>query len=619
MAFLLILGLVLGYLLFVAVRLGLHERLPLAFGPMALDDIPERAAGKYGERVLFTSDTECAWEIPALRERYPNLSEWSASRIHATAGYLAGMFKDRLRIERGEAVAVLKENHLDIHIFVTSIIRAGGIACPINGRFEAEKLHAYLLNLGARVLVSDSATVLRILMEGGTFGSINKIVLAEKTGPAFQAQHPQVEALLSSTQPGIELIYLEDALKHVREASSPIRRERDEPLYLVHSSGTTGFPKAVILKNGPQSHAVRGWLCYVHISRKVDRGYLAVPNNHQAVILTFNSLLLLGVRVHWTGPYGGDGFDAEQVVRELADGKFTGFFGFPITYTQLKEVPLEDFDLSSMRFWASTADALHEVAQRKLVQVGGAFRGLGLPLPGSIFLDAQGSSEVGTPSVIRYVTRFTKKFARRIGRPGSTPFGPNIRVTKPNGDRARRGEVGRLEVKGRTLFAGYWNQHALTLAAMPDRWFFTGDLVRRGMDGHLIQLDREVDVIRTRSGAVYTLPLEEKIHKHPAVFDACVYGARQADGKQLPAAAIALRDGVEITSNHLRAELNRLLTDNEQLHRLDILPWGEFPIGITGKTLKRVFRERSEPMMQPGASVLMSDESTAGGDPERFH
>ena len=617
MAFLLILGLVLGYLLFVAVRLGLHERLPLAFGPMALDDIPRRAAGKYGERVLFTSDTECAWEIPALRERYPNLSEWSASRIHLTAGYLAGMFRGGLRIVRGEPVAVLKENHLDIHIFVTSIIRAGGIACPINGRFEADKLHAYLLNLGARVLVSDSATVLRILVEGGTFGSINKIVLAETRGPAFQAQHARVQTLLSSTQPRIKLIYLEDALEHVREASSPIRRERDEPLYLVHSSGTTGFPKAVILKNGPQSHAVRGWLCYVHISRKADKGYLAVPNNHQAVILTFNSLLLLGIRVHWTGACGGDGFDPQQVVRELADGKYTGFFGFPITYTQLKEVQLENFDLSSMRFWASTADALHEVAQRRLVRIGSAFRKLGLPLSGSIFLDAQGSSEVGTPSVIRYATRFTRKFARRIGRPGSTPFGPKIRVTKADGSRARRGEVGRLEVKGKTLFAGYWKQHELTRAAMRDRWFFTGDLVRRGMDGHLIQLDREVDVIRTLSGAVYTLPLEEKIHKHPAVFDACVYGARQADGTQLPAAAIALRDGYEGTSEHLRAELNSLLTDDEQLHRMDILPWSEFPIGITGKTLKRKFRERSEPLMQPSASDLIVEERTVGPDSQR--
>ena len=594
MTIMLILGLIFGYLLFVSVRLGFHQRLPLALGPLSLDGIPARAAKKYGERVLFTSDEECAWEIPPLRSRYSDSTEWSARRIHCTAEYLARMFQDNLDVRRNERVAVLKKNHLDIHIFLVSIVRAGGIACPINGKFEAEKLDAYLLNIGARTLVSDTATVLRILKENGRLGCVERIVLAEKESPAAGDRRRHIDTYLRAARVTVKLIYVEDALVDVQDVSRRIPRGRDEPLYLVHSSGTTGFPKAVILKNGAQSHAVRGWLCYVHVSRKRDKGYLAVPNNHQAVILTFNSLLLLGLRVHWTGHYGGEGFDAERVIRQLSDEHFTGFFGFPITYTSLKEIRLADFDLCRMRFWASTADASHEVVQRKLVDVGGAFRTLGLPFGGSIFLDAQGSSEVGTPSVIRYVTRFTKKFDRRIGRPGFTPFGPKIRVMTRGGEKARRGDVGRLEVRGKTVFDGYWNQHALTYQAKVDRWFFTGDVVRCDRDHNLIQLDREVDVIWTPQGAVYSLPIEEKIHKHPAVFDACVFGARQADGTQLPAAAIALRSGYEMHVDALRNQLNHLLDPSELLHRVDILPWNEFPIGITGKTLKRVFRERTE-------------------------
>jgi long-chain acyl-CoA synthetase len=365
-------------------------------------------------------------------------------------------------------------------------------------------------------------------------------------------------------------------------------------LYLVHSSGTTGFPKAVILTNGAQSHAVRGWLCYVHLSRTFDKGYLAVPNNHQAVILSFNSLLLLGLPVHWTSGYDRDAFDPEETIAELARGGFTGFFGFPIAYTQMKEVNLRDYELQGMRFWATTADASHEAIERIFVRVGGAFRSVGLPIDGSVFLDAQGSSEVGTPSVIRYITPFTRRFGRRIGKPGSTPFGPRTRVVTPDGGLALPGEVGRFEVKGKTVFAGYWNNHALTCAAMHDGWFFTGDVVRRGEDGHLIQLDREVDVIHTTRGLVYSLPIEEVIHKHPMVFDVCVYGARQADGTQLPVAAVALRKGFEITADRLREKINLHLDGRDKLQRVDILDWAHFPIGITGKTLKRVFRERTE-------------------------
>lgn len=608
MVLLTLLALLLAHAGRVALRLGLPQRLTLALGPLSLDGLPDRAAVRHGDRPLFTSDRPCAWQVPALRDRYPDRTAWSAARIRDTLTYLDGMLRHRFGLERGERVAILKQNHLDIHVLTASVVRAGGIACPINGKFAADKLHPYLLNVGARLLISDSATLLRLLREQGGFGSVEAVIVAEGRD-ARSEEHSTLAREMERLHSAIRLVWLEEALEGVRPEAQGIPRGADEPLYLVHSSGTTGFPKAVILKNRAQSHALRGWLCYVHISPARDKGFLAVPNNHQAVILSFNSLLLLGVRVHWTAAYDGDGFDAAAVVRELADGGYTGFFGFPIAYTQLKEVALEEHDLSRMRFWASTADASHEVVQRRFVRVGGAFRDAGVPIRGSVFLDAQGSSEVGTPSVIRYVTPLTRRFDRRIGRPGSTPFGPRTRVVKSDGTPARRGEVGRLEVRGRTVFAGYWNNHPLTLQAMRDGWFFTGDVVRRGEDGHLVQLDREVDVIHTATGDVYSLPIEERIHAHPAVFDTCVYGQRQPDGTQLPAAAVALRPGFRLSAEQLRTELNETLLPAERLCTVEILPWKDFPVGITGKTLKRVFRERTErePVAEQNRPVVWTD------------
>jgi long-chain acyl-CoA synthetase len=592
---LLLVGLVLlaAYLAFVAVRIGLHQRIVLALGSISLDSIPDRAARMYGNRPLFTCDVPVRWQVPALAERYPDATDWNACRIVDTAAFVAAMLTQVVHVKRGDRVAIFKENHFDIHLLHLSVVRAGGIACTLNGKFASEHLEPYLNNLGAKVVISDVVTLRRVLRAGGLFAGVQTIVVAEKKS---DATHAELLASLRSESCGVAILWIEEALRTVAYGSSSLLRGKDEALYLVHSSGTTGFPKAVILKNGAQSHAVRGWLSYVHVSRNRDKGYMAVPNNHQAVILTFHGLLLLGVPVHWTCAYDRDGFDANRVIRELAVGGFTGFFGFPITYTQLAEVEIGAHDLRRMRVWASTADASHEAIQRRFVAVGGVFRSLGLPLDGSVYLDAQGSSEVGTPSVLRYITRFTRRFERRVGRPGSTPFGPKIRVVGENGRAVARGEAGRLEVKGKTVFAGYWNNHSLTFEAIRDAWFFTGDIARRGQDGHIVQLDREVDVIRTTTGPVYSLLIEEKIHKHPAVFDACVYGARQQDGSQLPAAAIALRQGSECPLNaaKLRDELNAMLTAEEHLQWVEILNWNDFPIGITGKTLKRVFRLRTE-------------------------
>ena len=597
----------LGYLAFVCASIGLHERLWLALGPISLEKIADAAAGKFGDRVLFTSDEPCAWAVPQLRRAADDSKAWSAARIRSTAGYLAGLLRARFDLQRDERVAILKQNHLDMHVLMLGIIRGGGVACPMNGNFSAAKVEPYLLNIGARILFADAQTLRRVLGDGGGIGDVQDVVLAARRGDIPDDAFASLTAAVHARHPHVSIHCLEDLLGAVEREHPALERSAREPLYLVHSSGTTGFPKAVMLRNGAQAHAMRGWLCYVHVSRRRDRGYLAVPNNHQAVILSFNCLLLMGLRTHWTKATGREGFDAHRVAGELAAGRFTGFFGFPILYTQLKAVALAAHDLTAMRFWASTADAAHEEMIKPCVAVGSAFRRLGLPFTGSVYLDAQGSSEVGTPSVLRYYTKLTKRYERRIGRRHSTPFGPQIRLTR-DGRTVEGDAVGRLEVRGKTVFDTYWNNPALTQEAIRDGWFFTGDVARFSRDGHLVQLDREVDVIRSAAGDIYSLLMEEVVHMHPAVYDACVYGARQGDGTQAAAAAIALRAGVEIDPARLRGELNAMLPPATQLSFVEILPWESFPIGITGKTLKRVFREKTEPHAVPEANRPITTE-----------
>ncbi|HJR60961.1 MAG TPA: AMP-binding protein, partial [Vicinamibacterales bacterium] len=171
------------YLLFLAWRLGVHQRLPLALGRISLEAIPDRAARRHGERPLFTTDESCAWSVPALAGRYPDPRTWSAVRIKATAALLARMLRERLDICRGDRVAIVKTNHLDVHVLIAAVVRAGGVACPINGRFAAGHLRPYLLNIGAKVLISDVATLGRLLEEAAEFGPVERVVIADHRAP----------------------------------------------------------------------------------------------------------------------------------------------------------------------------------------------------------------------------------------------------------------------------------------------------------------------------------------------------------------------------------------------------------------------------------------------------
>ena len=222
-----------------------------------------------------------------------------------TAGYLAGMLRERVGVRVGERVAILKQNHFDVHLLIAGIVRAGGIACPLNAHFEAANVGPYLDNIGAKVLFTDASTLERLMV--GRRSSGFRLEHRDRRPHGRPVHRPEKRG-----QPLVARIAAGGS-SHVdrrgaRDAAAGERRlSAAAPKILsisVHSSGTTGFPKAVILRNGAQSHAVRGWLCYVHLSRTRDRGYVAVPNNHQAVILTFNSSLLFGLPVHWDSSYG---------------------------------------------------------------------------------------------------------------------------------------------------------------------------------------------------------------------------------------------------------------------------------------------------------------------------
>ncbi|MCM4152898.1 long-chain fatty acid--CoA ligase [Arenibacter sp. N53] len=593
MIFFLALGFgILSYLIFIIFRIGLQKRIALVLSKISLEEVQFRAEKKYGERPLFTCDKPAKWEIPIHREKYPDPLAWSASRLKATAGLIGAMLQTKLELNYGERVAVYKENHLDIHILIMGIMRAGGIACPVHGKFASNLIGPYLSNIGATVLITDLPNFFRFYKEGH-FGKVTTVLLVNEKSD-MDEKSLAIYAEILEKLPMLNIWFFKDAIAGVITEAELIRRGKNDPVYLVHTSGTTGIPKSVILRNGPQSFAIKGWLCYVHLSRRRDKGYMAVPNNHQAVILTFNASLLLGLPCHWSSYHDAESFDATTTIAKLEKGGFTGFFGFPNTYTQLKELNLANYDLSKMRVWASTADASHEVIISRFLHQGSVFKNLGIPIKGAVFLDAQGSSEVGTPSVLRYYTKFTRKYNRRIGRPGSTPLGPSIRIANIKGELVEKEEVGRLEVKGKTVFNAYWNDHDLTIKSFHDKWFFTGDVARIGKDGHIVQLDREVDVIHTKNFPVYSLLIEEILHKHEAVFDICVYGFSQKDGSQLPAAVVALRTGYGYTEEVLLEALNSLLSLDQKLISLEILPWLQFPFGVTGKTLKRTLRERSK-------------------------
>ncbi|MCW8126115.1 class I adenylate-forming enzyme family protein [Microbulbifer halophilus] len=563
--------LLLGYLSFVAVRLGYIGRLALlASWDDRIDRALEFAARRHGERKLIELAQPLAWHD----ERH-----WNAPQILDMAGRLAACWH-HLGARKGDRIAIYKANQFDYFLFSVAALRLGAIAVPINVNVAPEIAAGYMERLAAKLLVSDGAGWQKLSGpgDGRLPATVEQVVLTDAAGHSDTGSPP--------------LHRLQDLLAAELPAAPQPDRGPADPMYIVHTSGTTGVPKGVILKAEGIAQSLRSIVLFNPVSRR-DLACFALPLNHQVSHLYLHGVLLMGVRCIVDSELAAPG-----LVRQLERRKPTVFFGFPITYTRLMQAGALDLDLSSIRIWGTTADASHEVQQRAFIPRGSFFTRLGIPKRGSLFVDGLGSSEVGIAALLRIATPWTQKFARRVGR--KTPLGPQIKIADTDGTPVPRGEVGRLMIKGKSMFDGYWNAHDVFYAATCDGWWFTGDMVRLGEDGEVVHLDREVDVIHTDRGPAYTLPLEEIVLKQSGVLDTCVFGVRpQPESAEVPAAVVALHGDAPIdNSESFRHELNRQLPEAQRLAYLWLVDWNEFPIGATGKTLKRRLREEYNGLLQ---------------------
>lgn len=552
-----------GYVLFVLARLGFPGRLALlATWNNRMDLVLEEGVRRYGDRILIRLVSPLAWTDQQC---------WSARDLLKRADQLSGCFA-HLSIGVGDRVAIYKSNEIDYFICSVAAFRLGAIAVPMNANVDAGIAARYLERMGTKLLVSDLEAWQRLQVHSP---AIERVVLTDIAGAPAAKDVYSLSELLSQQLP----------------VPAPVPRGPSDPLYIVHTSGTTGTPKGVILKSEGLAQSLRSIVLFNLVSPR-DLACFALPLNHQVSHLYLHGALLMGVPCILNRE-----LDAHPLLRQIEEHKPSVFFGFPITYTRLLAAGAETLPLSSIRIWGTTADASHEVQQRALVVKGSFFRRLGIPLDGSLFVDGLGSSEVGIAALLRITTPWTRRFGRRVGR--RTPLGPRIKIADRHGNPVSKGQAGLLMIKGKSMFDGYWNAHDTLYAATRDGWWCTGDVLCNAEDGELIHLDREVDVMHTKNGPVYTLPMEEVVLKHPSVLDTSVFGVRPfPDAEQVPAAVVALRsDQVDIDAEELLLELNGRLSAPQQLAYLWIIAWQDFPIGATGKTLKRRLRERYETLL----------------------
>jgi len=489
-----------------------------------------------------------------------------------------------VNLQPGQPVAIYRTNDRRCLHWFLAIIRAGGIAVPLNPMLSLAEVRRILATSGTDILVTDKAVFERSI--------VSRDALNVRTWIQSDHEAETVDGFLR----------VPHSLIGAEASFPPFAIDPSATIAVFHTSGTSGFPKGAALSSrallGGRASTVMARLFLSHR----DLALIALPWSHiMAVSITLYGLMA-GIRGCFL-----DRFDVEPALNLIERYGVTSVVGVPAMFARLVNSNPDPARLSSVRLWLSASDNLPGEVRERLKQFGALLR-----LPGgrripSVLINGYGMVELGGLAMMGIETSLL---------PGNgdlcfpvPPF--KIRVAGANGRAVRAGVTGECQIRRRGLSPHYWNdkvndQDLLTA----DGWLRTGDLATRNRLGMIRLVGRMKDVIKSGGYSVYVRELEEVIAAHPAVARAAAFGLPHKEKGEFPAAAVELHAGTTASESDLLDWCRKNLAAYKAPRRIWILEPGGLPHNHTGKLLRRELQERFSAEIVNGLATSPSGETT---------
>lgn len=482
-----------------------------------------------------------------------------------------------LGVKRGDHVAVCMGNSPEWVIFFYAAATLGAVTVPVNTRFKADELRYCLAQADVRLLfVADRflridfigmlrqicPAVDRRLPDPGLPLLANVVVLGSEV-PRGALSHREMLAL------GTTVDELES------DAAQP-----DDVLLMQFTSGTTSYPKGVILTH---DNMLRNAACVAgrFDCRRDDRYYSARPFYHVAG----TTLSLLAALTRGACLLSSPAFDPGEALKVMSEEGCTLTSGNDTMFLMLLNHP--DFGKYPLRLRGGWASAGPEVS-RRIVEVMG-MRGV---------CQAYGLSEA-SPNVC--MSRHDDDLEKRINGWAHVLDGVEVRIVDvDSGHDQPAGTPGAILVRGWSVMKGYYKMPEQTAKAIDrDGWLHTGDLGVMDQDGRLRFLTRVKDVFRVGGENVAPAEVEDVLHRHPKIKQAQVIGVPDPRLVEVPAAYVILREGESATPQELMAWSRERMANFRVPRYVKIVDSFEH-IGMTGSAKVQKNKLRAQALIDFG-------------------
>jgi long-chain acyl-CoA synthetase len=511
---------------------------------MNLVALLEDSAKKFSRRKCLISDN----------------ATYSFRRLSKESNRLAFTLKEKLKVQKGDRVAILMKNSPEFIIAFFAILKTGAICVPLNVFLTFNELKYILKDCRTRFLIS-SSEFLGILEEAllekqkgvNDLSNLENIILADKKTDKFLYWQELMKDLPPSCEQGQGLSF---------------DIKPDDLALLIYTSGTTGLPKGVMLSHNNLYSNTTASLQDLEITHR-DRFLLILPMFH-SFTLTVCILVPIyaGARIIIIKSFR----PFQKVLRSILLNRITIVVGIPHLYEILKNLTLPPVlqMLLQVKLCISGAAPL---SCQTLKTFKEKFKKISL-------LEGYGLTEA-SPVVSLNPLHGIRKFGS-IGLP--LP-GVKVKVVKEDESEAATEEIGELIVKGPNVMLGYLNLPEETKKVIKGGWLFTGDMARIDSDGYIYIVGRKKEMIITHGMNIYPLEIENVLNVHPKLKEVAVAGKKDKSKGEIPVAFIVLQKDCSAQEQEIIAYCKGRLA-NYKIPRL-IEFREELPKTPTGKILKR--------------------------------
>lgn len=458
-----------------------------------------------------------------------NDTNYTYNDLNNRANKLANYLKYELGVEKGDRVAFISRNRIELIDGYYATGKLGAIMIPYNARLSSEELEKLINSETPKVVVyediyNESITKIKDKLDVESY-----IILQNIDEDIY-----------------IDNLNYEEIMKYNNKPINCKDLDFEDIHLIIHTGGTTGLPKGGMISHRAELFNSMNEICTWGLNYE-DSAHIILPLFHTGGwnLLTL-PLLHAGGKIIINKQ-----FNPRQTLDIIETEKTTVLFGAATIFRMMAELPeFKTADLSSLKWiMAGAAPTPINIMEK--------FWDKGLK-----FVLGYGMTEAGPNNLsgaVQFMTdeEIKEKFAS-VGKPMYLTM---TKVVDENNNEVGVNEVGELLWSGPQIFSGYWNNEEETNKTLIDGWVHTGDMAKVDEDGYYYIVGRKKNMFISGGENVFPPEIEKHLYKIPEINEVCVFGVFDEVWGEVGKAVVSLKANMKISKEEIQEKLKQNLAN----------------------------------------------------------